>query len=180
MSGSSTHHQGELDPGIDPNTIRKCRSQLRVWAVFLHDLFPSWRTKVCKIEHDIEMEIFPFGERKCRFWTFRKISTCGSFLSKVWISKCSFSANFSNHVISSNFSKFLLWGRLSRTWLCDILTICILICQPVYKLIAESKDSISPWIQGFTAPTVTVNPGQPFTCIFQSTCMGGRDPPACN
>ena len=37
----------------------------------------------------------------------------------------------------------------------------------MYKLVAESKGSIDPWIQGLTAPTVTVSPWiQPLTCIL--------------
>ncbi len=39
-----------------------------------------------------------------------------------------------------------------------VLTIFLLIGKPVYKLVAESKGSIDPWIQGLIAPTVTVNP----------------------
>ena len=44
----------------------------------------------------------------------------------------------------------------------------------VYKLVAESKGSIDPWIQGVAAPTVTVTPGfKGLWCILQSNCKGG-------
>ena len=60
-----------------------------------------------------------------------------------------------------------------RRVLKEVLTICILIGQPVYKLVAESKGFIDPWIQGVTAPTVTVTPGfKGLWCILPSTCSG--------
>ena len=37
-------------------------------------------------------------------------------------------------------------------------TVCILIGSHVYKLIAESKGSISPRMQGLAAPTVKMKP----------------------
>ena len=49
----------------------------------------------------------------------------------------------------------------------------------MYKLVAESKGSIDPWIQGVTAPTVTVSPWiQPLRGldVFYSLIVRGRFP----
>ena len=47
----------------------------------------------------------------------------------------------------------------------------------MYKLVAESKGSIDPWIQGLTDPTVTVSPWiQPLRCILQSNCKRASTP----